>query len=589
MGTQSEEGDRILADQVREAIGDKNRAISSTVAANILASVLLVVAMHGKVPMTAILGWFLFQVSYQTLRLFVAKWYWHHQPGSRESVRRWAKILSALSIGSGCMWGLAGILFYLSDSTMHQALLAILLCGLTAGSIPANAMLMSGLLGSATAILGLFIVRLAWENDADHWLMVAMLTVYLGFVLNWGRGLNRVLVESLRRRHQNEDLLVQMRQQSEAALAAKHVAEDANTAKSKFLAAASHDLRQPMHALTLFSGALLNETRPAELKSLTHHIARSVEALEMLFNSLLDISRLDAGVTQPKTTNFLLENVFERLRNDFAHLAAEKNLRIHIRATDAVVRSDAQLLEQVLRNLLANAVRYTESGGIVVGCRKRKGAWRIDVADSGIGIPAAEHEKVFQEFYQIGNPERDRHKGLGLGLAIVRRLSVLLGLALSLRSRVGHGTVFTLQVPAGTVPTHLHREPTDAGIAFDALRVLIVDDEADVRLALGMLLRGWGCDVIEAESFAYAVAAMESAHWRPQFAIADLRLRNEQTGIVVLDWLRSRYDPNLPCIVITGDTAAEQLQEVASSGYRILHKPVAPAKLRALLRARAPA
>ncbi|HEX8963853.1 MAG TPA: hybrid sensor histidine kinase/response regulator [Rhodocyclaceae bacterium] len=579
-----EQDDRILADQVRQVVGPQNQPVSGTVVANVVISVLLVLMIYGSVPAAAVFGWFGAQIAFQVSRVLVARWYWRRPPDGAADLRRWAAVMSVLAACSGLMWGLAGLLFFLPDSVTHQALLAIMLCGLAAGSVPANGMLMRGFVGSVSAILLLFIVRLAWENDGVHWLMVAMLTVYLGFVLQSGRSFNRVLIEALRRRHENEDLIGQLREQTAAALTAQRAAEDANAAKSKFLAAASHDLRQPMHALALFSGALMNEQRPAELKELTTHIVRSVDALEMLFNALLDISKLDAGVTQPKESNFLVETIFARLQNDFERLAANKGLRLHIRGTRAVVYTDPQLLERILRNLVANALRYTDAGGIVVACRRRAGSWRIDVVDSGIGIPAGEYERIFEEFYQIGNPERDRTKGLGLGLAIVRRLTRLLGLAISVHSRVGHGTVFSVTVPAGTARPQVRAEAPDVPMAFDSLRVLIVDDEPDVRLALAMLLRGWGCDVVEAESHVQAVAAIQSMQWQPQFAIVDFRLRENETGIVVLDWLREHFDSSLPGVIITGDISADKLQEVRSSGYRVLHKPVSPAKLRALLR-----
>ncbi len=576
--------DRILADQVREAVGARNQLMSSTVAANLMAAVLLVLAMRGQASTATLYGWFSVQIAFQLSRALIARRYWRDPPSSGAPLRQWSWRLSFLAILSGCIWGAAGLLFYPSGSGMHQALLAILLCGLAAGSIPANAMLMKGMLGSAAVILGILIARLAWENDGPHWLMATMLIVYLGFVLNWGRRLNGVLVESLRRRHQNEDLIEQLRQQTEAALRAQRLAEEANIAKSKFLAAASHDLRQPMHALTLFSASLLNEKRPAELQALSRHIARSVEALEMLFNSLLDISKLDAGVTQPHISDFHLETVFARLDNDFSPLVANKRLRMHVRTTGAVVRTDAQLLEQILRNLMANAVRYTAQGGIVVACRRRGACWRIDVVDTGIGIAPAEHDKIFEEFYQIGNQERDRKKGLGLGLAIVRRLAKLLDLQLSVRSRVGHGTVFSLLVPAGVSAPRPRAVAHDDGVSLDSRRVLVVDDEADVRLALILLLRSWGCDVLEADSHVQAVAAIEARQWQPDFALVDYRLRDGETGIAVLDWLRDHFHPDLPCAIVTGDIAADLLQEVKASGYELLHKPVSPAKLRALLR-----
>jgi signal transduction histidine kinase/ActR/RegA family two-component response regulator len=585
VASQSEkQDDLILADQVRHVVGPENQVVSGTIVANVLISVLLVVIMRGSVSDAAVFGWFAVQFAFQTSRIAVARWYWRHQPEDSRSLRRWAGLMSLLATVSGAMWGAAGLLFFQPGAVSNQALLAIMLCGLASGSVPANGMLKGGLVGSVLAILVAFIARAAWENDGVHWLMAAMLSVYVGFVLQAGRSFHRVLLESLRRRHENEELIEQLREQTAAALTAQRTAEDANAAKSKFLAAASHDLRQPMHALALFSGALMSEQRPSELKELTSHIMRSVDALEMLFNALLDISKLDAGVTQPKESNFQVETIFTRLQNDFDRLAANKGLRLHIRGTRAVAFTDPQLLERILRNLVANALRYTDSGGIVVACRRRGTRWRIDVIDTGIGIPPSEHDRIFEEFYQIGNPERDRTKGLGLGLAIVRRLSLLLKLPISMHSRVGHGTVFSLLVPAGTARPQVRAETPDVGTSFNALRVLVVDDEPDVRLALTMLLRGWGCDVIEAESHVQAVAAIQSMHWQPQFAIVDFRLREGETGITVLDWLREHFDSHLPGVIITGDIAADKLSEVRSSGYRVLHKPVSPAKLRALLR-----
>lgn len=557
--------------------------MSSTVAANLLAAVMLTVAMHGQVAHGTLYGWLTFQVCFQMLRVASARYYWWCPPRASDSVRRWAGYLSALAILSGVVWGAAGILFYTPQSTVHQAVLAILLCGLAAGSIPANAMLQVGLLGSASAILGMFIARLIWEGGEVHWLMAVMLSVYLVFVLNWGRGLHHVLTESLKRGHENEDLIERLREQTERALDAQRAAESANMAKSKFLAAASHDLRQPMHALTLLAGALVEEERADELRALTRHIVRSVEALEMLFNALLDISKLDAGITQPNSRDFPVEQLFERLRSDFSQMAASKYLSFHMRPTRAVVHADMQLLEQILRNLLTNAVRYTESGGILVGCRRRGEGWRIDVVDTGIGIPPEEREKVFDEFYQIGNRARDRSQGLGLGLAIVRRLAGLMKLAIAVNSRPGHGTVFSVTLPAGTGEVEEVVEVRTPGISFDMRRILVVDDEADVRMALALLLVGWGCDVLEAESYEQAVDEMQAGAWRPELAIVDLRLRGEETGIVLLDWLRAHVNNDLLGIIITGDIAAERLSDVKSSGYTLLHKPVAPAKLRALM------
>ncbi len=579
--------DHVLAELVSEVVGPRDRFLSSTVLANLLATALLALAMYDKASVWVLGGWLALQLSFQGLRIFVPRLIWQHPPVDHEELRATFGKLNALSACSGVVWGVAGVLFFFPDSALHQSLLAVLLCGLAAGSVPANAMLRYGLLGSAAALLLFFIARLLWEGDIGHVLMAAMIAVYLVFVLRWGKHLNDLLVEAIRRRFENADLIEKLRQQTEAALLAKQHAEDANAAKSKFLAAASHDLRQPMHALRLLCGALLSENRVEEMHALTGHISRSVEALEMLFNSLLDVSKLDAGVVRPAISDFSVKCLFARLQDDFAPIAAEKRLSLHVRPSAAVLRTDAQLLEQVLRNLVTNAIRYTEKGRVVIGCRRRRGQWRIYVGDTGIGIPLPEQAKVFDEFHQVGNVERDRTKGLGLGLAIVRRLAGLLQLPIALHSRPGSGTLFVVDVPvgdsSGIVPEGSSVFPN---LSFAGLRVVVIEDEGDIRLAMKALLQRWECDVLAVESLEGALEALveRGEGWVPQFAIADLRLRDGASGIGALRLLQARQSSRLPALIVTGDTSPERLRDAMASGFHLLHKPVAPARLRSIMR-----
>ena len=575
---------RVLLDQVRESVGPKDQRLSSTIVANLLAAVLLLMAMQNHAGAVKLYGWFALMVAFQLTRAKVSRAYWIDATTDGHLLERWMVKLNWLSIASGLVWGCTGWLFFDPESVAHQALLAVLLCALAAGSIPANAMLRWGMQGSAFSILALLMVRLGLENDRNHWLMVMMLTVYLVFVLKWGRDLNAVLTLSLHRRHQNLDLIEQLQQQTQAAKDAQRSAEQANLAKSKFLAAASHDLRQPMYALSLFSGVMAGESRPARLQDLAKHIAVSVDALEMLFNALLDISKLDAGVTSVEKTDFALQNTFLRLANDFTPLAHDKGLNLTVAPTEARVHTDPQLLEQVLRNLLANAIRYTETGQVSVMAVNRAGLWHVEVIDSGIGIASTELDKVFDEFYQVSNPERDRSKGLGLGLAIVRRLTLLLNLPLTLISQPGQGTRVSVSVPpAGPENSEPAKAPAPGPDRFEDLRVLVVDDEPQVRAAMTLILTSWGCRVVGVESHAEVVAHLTSNDWKPDIALVDYRLRGGFTGVAVLDWLRQHASANLPCAIITGDTAADQLRDITASGFRLVHKPVSPQQLKQLL------
>ena len=355
----------------------------------------------------------------------------------------------------------------------------------------------------------------------------------------------------------------------------------ANQAKTRFLAAASHDLRQPMHALALTVGELREAARAPELAALARRIDRSVDALEDLLDALLDISKLDAGAIQPERRAFPLRPLLERLADEFAPAAEAKGLRFRVVPTGLWTESDPTLLGRILLNLVANAVRYTREGGVVVGCRRRGAEAEIVVADSGIGIAAADQARIFEEFYQAGSPQRDRATGLGLGLAIVDRAARLLGHSITVKSQVGRGSLFGVRVPI--VPPR-PGEPASAapetGSELAGLRVLVVDDEPDVRAALDGLLQRWGCKVETAADGGEALAAGRAS---PDLVLCDLRLGEVESGFDVLDRLKDRWGTSLHGIIVTADASTERIAEAHARGYPLLHKPVRPAKLRALV------
>jgi signal transduction histidine kinase/CheY-like chemotaxis protein len=358
--------------------------------------------------------------------------------------------------------------------------------------------------------------------------------------------------------------------------------ETANLAKSRFLAAASHDLRQPLHALGLFVAQLRGRVKAAERDRIVERIDASVAAMNELFNELLDIAKLDAGVLAPNRAEFPIAHLLQRIETNFAGPARDKALRLRVLPSTAWIRSDPILLERILLNLVSNAVRYTSRGGVLVGCRQRDGMLRIEVVDTGPGIPADQQLEVFGEFYQLAGFERDRHGGLGLGLAIVDRLCRLLDHPIELTSMVGHGSRFAVSVPA-VAPRARVVAPVPS-IVPDALSgklVVVVDDDALVREGMGGLLRAWGCNVVTAPSEGAAMVGL--AKRRPDLIVCDYRLANGVTGFDVIARLRRSCGATVPAFLISGDTAPERLREARVSGYHLLHKPVQPAALRAML------
>ena len=377
--------------------------------------------------------------------------------------------------------------------------------------------------------------------------------------------------------------------------AGKDMAERANQAKSRFFAAASHDLRQPLHALSLFVDALKGRSHQTEVQTLIDNIAASTAAMELLFNALLDISQLDAGAIEPRPVHFPLQTMLADLAKQFGALAAEKQLRLRFRPCAATLYSDPLLIERILVNLLANAIRYTDDGGVLVACRRRGRNVRISVYDTGRGIPPELQESVFQEFVQLHNPARDRSKGLGLGLAIVSRLGRLLGHRIDLRSRPDHGSVFSIDVPCGDPALVQPAAPVSAPgrIPADAL-VLMVDDESAILRGMAELFDNWGIDLVTAHSAGEAEHWLDSLARVPDVIVSDYRLPEDTDGIVVVNRLREKYGRDIPAILVTGDTAPDTIQRISQAGFPLLHKPLRPAKLRALLthlvlQARAPA
>ncbi len=359
--------------------------------------------------------------------------------------------------------------------------------------------------------------------------------------------------------------------------------EDANLAKSRFIAAASHDLRQPLHALNLFVSQLRTETDQAEKNRIIAQIDAGVAAMNQLFNELLDMSRLEAGVLVPSISEFPVDQLLKRIEMTFTAAAREKNLRLRVVSNGAWVRSDFILLERILLNLVSNAVRYTQTGGIVVGCRRRGGVLRIEVWDSGIGIPKDQQRNIFGEFYQLSSVKQDRRGGLGLGLAIVERLCRLLDYPIELTSSPDRGSRFVVSVPL-TAPVELAEQPAQAAVdQAMGKSVVVIDDDALVLDGMRGVLKSWGCNVVTATSEDAALAALSKGERPPDIIISDYRLNDGKTGFDVIERIRRAFGAPIPAFLISGDAAPERLREARASGYYLLHKPVLPITLRAVV------
>ena len=376
---------------------------------------------------------------------------------------------------------------------------------------------------------------------------------------------------------------------AEALTAAKRQAELASVAKSRFLAAASHDLRQPLQTLALLQGLLAKKVVGEKAQKLVGGIDEALGAMTGMLNTLLDINQIEAGSVKPEKADFPLNELFDHLRDELTYHAQAAGLALRVVPCALSIRSDRRLLEQMIRNLISNALKYTHSGKVLVGCRCRQGTLRIEIWDTGIGIPESELKAIFEEYHQLDNAARQRSRGLGLGLSIVKSLGELLGHPVSVRSLHGRGSVFSIEVPltqrgVSSVPSR-HLRAADAASTQTATRtgaILIIEDDPEVREHLKLVLHEEGYAISTAVDGPAALETVARGTTRPDLVLADYNLPNGMNGVQASQKLRRELDRRIPFIILTGDISTETLRDIALHDCVHLNKPV---KLTELTRA----
>lgn len=419
-----------------------------------------------------------------------------------------------------------------------------------------------------------------WRPSEEHFIGFAGVLILLGFgmTLVWNRQLRKTVEFRTRELRASEKLAGE----------ARETAEIANRTKTDFLAAASHDLRQPLHAMSLQIGMLKDLLENDTSEEILSQISSSHFALSEILNALLDISHLDSGNLKPRFSHFPAAQLFKRLETEFMPLASERGIPLRIRTTHAWLYSDPALLYRVLANLVDNAVKQTGSNGVLIAARKRGGNWRIEVWDGGPGIPEEKRQEIFEKFVQLDRSDRNRGEGIGLGLAIVQRLDQLLGLQLTIHSRVDSGSCFRLLVTDGKPIPHQSGyplSPEERGYHLQGAVILVVDDDPNALKATGRLLRGWNCAVVTASTCEAALS--EATDEDIDIIIADYRLTDGHTGLDVIEALHKQSEKNgnkkSKAVIITGDVDRGDVSHLRECQYPILRKPVAPITLRSTL------
>jgi signal transduction histidine kinase/CheY-like chemotaxis protein len=510
------------------------------------------------------------------------------------TLHEWRRSWKALVLLQASTWAVAVWLFWGLGTPYHRVALMLVIFSLGLASVQLLATQQRLYIVFICVLLGPAILRIATDTTQPwHWQLAGILVLQFIALLVMGRVQRSALDQVIRLKAHSEKLAVQLHHEMGVSEQARRAAEAASRAKTQFFAAASHDLRQPLHAMGLFAEALRQRTHDPEVASLVNSINESVDALEGLFGELLDITRIDTGGVDVNPAPVAMRELFARLRLHFEPTAFEKGLALSFHGGQHVAFADPVLLERILRNLVSNAIRYTDDGGVLVSCRRRGGKLLMQVWDSGIGITEATLPRIFDEFYQVQSQrplEAHQRKGLGLGLAIVARLAALMEAPIDVRSRVGHGTVFSFEVPPGKAVRALepaaatpHRAPL--GLTLQGRLILVVEDEAAVREGLVVLLKAWGASVADFDTVAALHAWLGgSPPVAPDLLLVDYRLPQGHTGLDALAAARAHWPGRtLPAIVITGSTIGGHETEAAEHDFHLLIKPVLPNKLRAMI------
>ena len=552
--------DRVFAD----SIGSLSRALRGSVVSNLVAASLLAWAMHGGHSARLLAAWLAGLALVHTWRPLLR--FVRQPPTQALSPQHKARRIEVDAFILAAYWGASSVFFFHPANSLEPFYWALVLGGTAAGSIGAHAHHPRVMWIFLPTLIAPFALRALLEPDSDTRFLGAGMLLLLAYLLYYGKQHARTLQRMIALRHENSALVEELQSQAQAL-------REANAAKSRFFAAASHDLRQPLQAMGLYLSVLQGDAPTLA------RMGECMDALDRLLAQVMDLSRLDSGQTTAQLQPLALQPLLQRLADTYEAAARKKGLQLRVHPTTAWARSDPALLERVLANLLTNAIRYTDHGGVLLGVRRQSEGLRLCVVDTGIGIPPEAHEAVFEEFVQLNNTERNPERGHGLGLPTVRRIAALLGHPVSLRSCVGRGSVFALDLPAaqpGDAPA-VQTPPITPGRLQG--QVLVVEDNALARDALVLLLERWGLGVTAVHDAPQALQALQTTVF--DVVLSDWRLPGEDDGLAVLRQARALQPGLKLAVLITGEDT-QRLAE-APPDFPVLRKPVRPLRLRTLL------
>jgi len=483
---------------------------------------------------------------------------------------RWATTITSMLVG--LIWGIVSVLFFAPDNSTYLVFMLAIYTGYISGAQAVTFTFQPSFIGFTLGISTPFIGRMFYEGGELYTSVGVLCVFYISTLIYVSNNTNKLFIKSVRAQYKNDRLVNDLAKE-------KLMTEQAMAAKDRFLASASHDLRQPLNAISLFVDAL----HPLQTKKLGNEIVdkirQSLKGLNGMLHSLLDISRLDAEAVKNEPKHISLNTLIMQLCDEYQEKAAHLRISCHI-APDTIVLADPTILYRIIRNLIDNAVKYTPQGEITIRSKiSSPHVLNLCIEDTGVGIPSDKISTIFDEFEQLNNPERNRKKGLGLGLAIVKRLCKIAGIDISVESTVGKGTAVFLRLNTVSPLAGL-QEPEIPLTNLNGRHVVVIDDEVDILIGMQHLLSNWGCKVTISESPTQALELLNNQTQVPDLIISDLRLRKNEQGTDLIDAIRHEYNKEIPAILVTGDTAPKRITQIKDSGLTVLYKPIEPDELK---------
>lgn len=538
---------------------------------------------HGYVVQLQFLAWGITTIAVELSRAQAARVILKR--GDAVDPRRAHRLFIALAAVSGGAIGLGGVWFLPQLPVQPQALFGAVLFAIPAAGVAVSQSSRYILAAYALSMLPPAALEFGRLHPTQAWGIVALTLLYCAVLILVAADGERLLLRSIVIRHERDRLVRDLEEKNEAVEAAKAQAEQSARARARVLAAASHDLRQPLHALSVYSAVLAANPTADVLRDVGHDVDQIVRSLGNLLHGLLDLSRLSAGNYVPEREQFAVDRVLREVCSEFQEAAARKGLSLIVELTPTRMLGDAVAIGRITRNLVDNAIKYTEGGEVRVTLHQDRGndggpLVSIDVTDTGKGIPENEHARIFEEFYQVDNPGRDRSRGVGLGLAIVQRLCELTGAEISVESKPGSGTRMRITLGAPVMSDLPESSVHAAGgeVLLQGKRVYVVDDERDIRNSMRALCVVWGMQVETAES-SDSLERLFAQHGAPDLMIIDLRLGESAHGAQLAEGMQSRHG-DFAVLIITGETSSEALREANRSRYTLLQKPITAEVLR---------